>query len=140
MKLSIFILLLFSFGCSSSQHNSSDIKIKLSDNHRSLQFNGLDKLIINEISRDSDNAVWQSLVAVYAMPADTDLKNYQPVQPGKYAVQDSTVIFTPDTPFVKGKTYFVRKYRLGKGISLAEYIKGQARVGNVQFIDLIFKP
>lgn len=140
MKLSILILLLFSFGCSSSKHNSSDIKIKLTNNHRALQFNGLDKLIINEISRDSNNAVWQSLVAVYAMPVDTDLKNYQPVQPGKYAVQGSTVLFTPDTPFVKGKTYFVRNYRLGKGISLADYIKGQAKVGNVQFIDLIFKP
>lgn len=94
---------------------------------------------MQDIARDSDKNVWQNLVPVYRMPADTDMKNYQPVQPGQYLLKDSAVVFTPDTPFVKGQTYFVRNYRLGEGATLMDYIKGRSQPGKVHFIDLIFK-
>lgn len=94
---------------------------------------------MNEIARDSAGAGWQLLVPVYRMPADTDLKNYQPVQPGKYRLADTTIVFTPDTPFAKGQTYFVRYYRFGDNTSTLEYLQGRNRMGKPQFTDLIFK-
>ena len=73
------------------------------------------------------------------MPADTDLKNYQPVQPGSYLLKDSTVVFTPDTPFTKGQIYFVRYFEFNKGDNIWDYIKGKRKLGKIQYIDLIFK-
>ena len=140
MKNRFLILLALFTACSWQQKLTSRVDVSLTADHRSIQFKGLDRLIVGEISRDTNAAVWQSLVSVYKMPADTDLKNYQPVQPGKYQVQDSVVVFTPDTPFVKGKTYFVRNYQPDAANHLSDYIKGNAHVGSLKYIDLIFKP
>ncbi|TWR28714.1 hypothetical protein FPZ42_05785 [Mucilaginibacter achroorhodeus] len=140
MKIFCLFLLILLTACSRPQPSTSRISLLLSPNHRSVQFNGLDKLVIGELSRDTNTKVWQSLVPVYAMPADTDLKSYQPIQPGRYEVKDSIITFTPDTPFVKGKTYFVRNYQLDAANHLSDYIRGGAKVGSRKYIDLIFKP
>jgi len=84
-------------------------------------------------------AGWLDLVPVYRMPADTDMKTYQPEQPGKYVVADSIVTFTPDTPFVKTQTYFVRWYHLDDNARPADYLKGNRKPGQKYFTDLIFK-
>ncbi|MES2265206.1 MAG: hypothetical protein V4520_00510 [Bacteroidota bacterium] len=137
-KLSCIIPLLFTIACTPSKH-PAQVQIALISQGQSIQFTGLDNVIMQDIARDTDKNVWQNLVPVFRMPADTDLKNYQPVQPGRYQLKDSTVVFTPDTPFVKGQTYFVRNYRLGEGATLMNYIKGRSQPGKVHFIDLIFK-
>ena len=109
-------------------------------NNRSLKFSGLDLLVIDELTRDSaSTSAWQSLIPVYKMPVDTDLKDYQHVQPGKYIVQDSVVIFTPDTAFQKGQAYFVRFYHFDKGSSLWDHIKDHQRLNRQPYTDLIFK-
>jgi hypothetical protein len=96
--------------------------------------------MIQSLNSDSvSSSVWQSLIPVYKMPADTDLKDYQPVQPGKYTVQDSIVIFTPDTPLKKGQAYFVRYYHYDKGSSLWDHIKDHQKLSSQQYTDLIFK-
>jgi len=139
MKKSFYIIpVLFAFACTPAKHPAA-VQLSVINNGRSVLFKGLNQLVVNDISRDTGKNVWQSLVPVYRMPADTDMKNYQPVQPGQYVVKDSTVLFTPDTPFVKGQTYFVRNYRLGEGARLIDYIKSRSQPGKVHFIDLIFK-
>ncbi|QHS55019.1 hypothetical protein GWR56_05505 [Mucilaginibacter sp. 14171R-50] len=136
--LHILIIFLFIFACTPTKHPAG-VRLSLVNNRQSIQIKGLDYAVMQDIARDTDNTVWQSLVAVYRMPADTDLKNYQPVQPGHYLLKDSAVVFTPDTPFVKGQTYFIRNYRLGEGARLIDYIKGHSQPGRTHFIDLIFK-
>ena len=115
------------------------MQILLVNGGQAVQFRGLEYAVMQEIARDSSNEVWQSLVPVYRMPADTDMKSYQPIQQGNYVVRDSAVVFTPDTPFVKGQTYFVRNYRPGEGAALIDYVKGRAQAGKMHFTDLIFK-
>ena len=83
--------------------------------------------------------IWKNLIPVFRMPADTDLKNYQPIQPGLYQLKDSAVVFTPDTPFVNSQTYFVRYFEFTKGSSIMDFIKGKRKPGSINFIDLIFK-
>lgn len=129
-----------SFAACEHEPQKQMISLSLYNQGKSVAFTGLEQLVINEIARDTNRAVWQSLIPVYKMPADTDLKSYQPVQPGKYVIKQNTIIFTPDTPFVKGKTYFVRSYQLGQGTTLTDYLQGRARLGKLKFIDLIFKP
>jgi len=125
-------------GCTPAKHPAA-VSISLINNGQSVQFKGLDYVVMQDIGRDTNKDIWQSLVPVYRMPADTDMKSYQPVQPGRYLLKDSVVVFTPDTPFVKGQTYFVRNYRLGEGAALIDYIKSRSQPRKVRFIDLIFK-
>jgi hypothetical protein len=73
------------------------------------------------------------------MPADTDLKNYQPVQPGVYHVKDNAVIFVPDTPFAAHQTYFVRYYKFDAGTKVTDFVTGRNRPGSLYYSDLEFK-
>ncbi|TSD64855.1 hypothetical protein FFF34_013225 [Inquilinus sp. KBS0705] len=140
MKKLYIICLLFLAACSSSKKpDSALVSISLVNNKQSVQFKGLDYAVISEINRDSSVQAWQSLIPVYKMPADTDMKSYQPVQPGRYQLQDSAVVFTPDTPFAKGQVYFVRNYKLGESVSAVDFVKGRIQPGRTRFTDLIFK-
>ena len=101
-------------------------------------FKGLDYAVINEINRDSVTGVWETLLPVYKMPADTDMKNYQPVQQGKYLLKDSAVVFMPDTPFVKSRQYFMRFYQFGDGVTAADFITGKKQLGKVPYTDFVW--
>lgn len=138
MKIAIGVLVVvLCVGCS-NHPKPVDVKISLADNNRSLKIAGFDKLIIADIGRDTNNEAWQSLLPVYKMPADSDMKDYQNVQPGKYTVQDSLVIFTPDTAFKKGQAYFLRYFRHDEGISAWQLVREKKRPGSVIYKDLVF--
>jgi hypothetical protein len=136
-RLPLWLLLLFCISCTVKPPEAS-IKIVLVDSNNSIKITGLNSLIIQDIARDTSNH-FESLVPVYKMPIDTDLKNYQPIQPGKYLVKDSALIFTPDTVFTKHQTYFVRYYRYGDDNSIWAFIKGKKYPGKIPYTDLIFK-
>jgi hypothetical protein len=133
-----WIILLLCLGCS-PKPQPAVIKVTLVDSGRSVKFAGLDYAVISEINRDTAAGLWQGLIPVYRMPADTDVKDYQPVQPGKYALKDKAVIFTPDTPFAKNQTYFMRYYRFDSGDNTWDFITGKKKLGHPGHTDLIFK-
>ena len=139
MKITaLFLAAIICAGCS-SHPKPVDVKINLTDSNRSLKIAGFDKLIIAEIGRDTNNEAWESLLPVYKMPSDTDMKDYQNVQPGKYEVKDSLVVFTPDTAFKKGQAYFLRYFRHDEGASAWQYIKQKKRPGSISYKDLVFR-
>jgi hypothetical protein len=106
---------------------------------RQNKITGLGDDILQEIDRDSVTTGWLSLIPVYRMPKDTDMKDFQPPQPGKYVVTDSSVVFTPDTPFISQQTYFVRYYQYDEGNDIMEYVQHRKKLGQVPFMDLVFK-
>lgn len=134
----ILLAAMLCFGCT---HKSGKINIvtSLVDSNRSLKISGFDRAIIGDIGRDTTIGIWQSLLSVYKMPADTDLKDYQDAQPGSYKVRDSVVVFTPDTPFKKSQAYFLRYYQYDKVTDAWDYIKYKKRPGALSYTDLIFK-
>ena len=138
MKNIILILILFFISCT-PKTQIKPARISLINNHQSVKFSGLDPAIIGEISRDSISGIWEALLPVYRMPADTGLKDYQPVQHGRYLVKDTIIVFTPDTPFVTGKTYFMRYYHFGDINDVGSFIRQKNRLGSVPYNDLIFK-
>jgi hypothetical protein len=140
MKKSILIIiLLIGVGCK-RKDNTPAIQISLIDSNKTLKISGLDYAIVQDINRDTTINVWQNLIQVYRMPADTDMKDFQPIQPGKYMVKDSAVVFVPDTPFKPHQTYFMRYYRYDKGSTAWDYIKNHQKPGKKQYQDLIFMP
>lgn len=131
-------LLLICLGCTSKAPVPA-ISLSFVNNNQSLKISGLDKIIITDISRDTANH-FESLVPIYRMPADTDMKDFQPTQPGKYIVKDSALIFTPDTPFTKQQVYFVRYFQYGGDYKVMDFVKGQRTATKLRYSDLIFKP
>jgi hypothetical protein len=138
MKKQALLILLLCLGCT-HYPPKVDIKVSLADSNRSISIGGFDKAVIADISRDTANDVWQSLLPVYKMPADTDLKDYQDAQPGNYKLADSVVVFTPDTAFKKGQTYFLRYYQHTEGVDAWQYIKDKKRPGSLSYQDLVFR-
>ena len=139
MKKLWLLLFLVCFGCA-HQPRTPEVRVTLIDSNRSIKFKGLDYAIIGEIDRNSAGTdIWQSLLPVYRMPADTDLKDYQPVQPGVYKLKDSAIVFTPDTPFAKGKTYFMRYYKFGDANGVWDLIRSKKRLRSTHYVDLGFK-
>jgi hypothetical protein len=138
MKKTAFIIILFCFACK-SKPKTPLVHIIMADSGRSVEFKGLDYAITGEINRDSVPGIWQGLIPVYRMPADTDMKDYQKPLPGVYRLKDSAVVFTPDTPFVKNQTYFVRYFKFDGGNSTWDIIKGKKKLGKTPYTDLIFK-
>ena len=131
------VLLLLIVGCA-SKSNKPAIKIGLT-NSKLLEISGISDDILQELNRDSLNTTaWQTLFPVFRMPADTDMKDLQIPQQGKYAVIANTVIFTPDTPFKSRQVYFVRYYQYGANNAITEYIKYRKRLGKASYEDLIF--
>jgi len=131
-------LLLIFVGCKDKPIVNT-IHISLIDSGKNLKISGLDYAIMHDINRDTTPDIWQNLIQVYRMPADTDLKDYQPIQPGKYLVKDSAVVFIPDTPFNPHQTYFMRYYQFDKGSNAWDYIKNHQKPGKKQYRDFIFK-
>ena len=133
----IFLFLLLCIGCS-QKNKKPVVKVNLADSGRAVMFKGLDYAVISEINRDTVAGVWETLLPVYKMPADTGMKNYQPIQHGKYSLKDSAVMFTPDTPFIKNQQYFMRFYKFGDGITATDFMTGDRRLGKVPYIDFMW--
>ncbi|MGN8068390.1 hypothetical protein [Mucilaginibacter sp. 22184] len=131
------LLVLLNIGCSNTP-KPFVIHISKINQERSVKITGLDVAVIQDIARDTSGANWQGLIPVYKMPADTEMKSYQPVQPGTYHIADGAVIFTPDTPFVSRQTYFVRYYQFDNGNKPADFIGGHNRPGSLHYVDLTF--
>jgi hypothetical protein len=137
-NLPILLLLFLCWGCAGKSDKHA-ITLTLT-NYSSIKLGGLNVAVLNDIDRDTSARKWQNLFPVYRMPADTTLKDLQPVQPGRYKLVNNQVSFTPDTPFVKGKTYFMRYYDFAEGGSLLDIILHKNNLGGHPYTDLIFKP
>lgn len=138
MKRYVLFISLIVVGCEQKSPTPA-VHINLVDSNRSLKITGIDSIILNDIDRDTAKN-WQSLFAISRLPGDTDLKDYQSTQPGKYRVSKGSVIFTPDTPFVKQQVYFLRYYIHGNNKDIWDYVRNHAKPGQLKYTDLIFKP
>ncbi|QKJ32538.1 hypothetical protein HQ865_23165 [Mucilaginibacter mali] len=105
-----------------------------------IKATGLPVYMLNGIQRDSLPVdAWQNLLLVCKMPADTDLRNYQPAIKGKYGISSGAITFTPDTPFKAGQTYFARYYHYDDKISGLDLVLHRRETGKATYTELIFK-
>ncbi|WP_426669589.1 hypothetical protein ACPPVU_25660 [Mucilaginibacter sp. McL0603] len=136
-RIGLYLLLVISIGCTKKQAKLN-LTINLIDSNRSVKISGFDKAVIADIARDTANNIGQSLLPVYKMPADTDMKDYQQEQPGKYKFADTSVVFTPDTPFKRKQAYFLRYYPHNESEDAWQYIRDKKRPGTLGHKDLVF--
>jgi hypothetical protein len=136
-RAALYLILMICWGCARKQ-GKLNLTINFADGNSSVKISGFDKAVIADIARDTANNVWQSLLPVYKMPVDTDMKDYQQEQPGKYRFADTAVVFIPDTPFRKGQVYFLRYYPHTESEDAWQYIKDKKRPGTLSHKDLVF--
>ncbi|MCC8409652.1 hypothetical protein LJ707_11995 [Mucilaginibacter sp. UR6-1] len=136
MKKAWCILLVLFAACSSA--NKDEITVKISGKNE-IRIHGLPAEALSKLAHDTSNAKWLSLLPVYRLPADDELKDYQPEQPGRYKIVNNNICFTPDTAFAKGQSYFVRYYRYAEGGSLWDIIRKKNKPGDHPHTDLPFK-
>ena len=138
MKKTLLLLFAVILLAACSNRRQSAVVLSVADGQ--VKATGISDVDLQGMKRDTMPAsAWVSLFPVYAMPADTDMKNYQRPVSGKYRLTDNAVTFTPDTPFIKGKTYFARYYFYNKPISTWDLVFRRRKIGRAPYAELIFK-
>lgn len=138
MRNSIILFLFCLVSCQSKTANT--INISVDKKQGAVKITGIDIIALQGIKRDSiTTEAWQSLFPVYAMPTDTGLRNYQRPVPGHYILTNSVLLFTPDTPFTGGRTYFARYYRYDRSINAIDLLLHRRVLGRGTYMELIFK-
>lgn len=131
-----FLLLLTA--CQSNPANQ--VSLVMDKAGHSVNVKGLDDISLHGLQQDSLTVqAWQNLLPVCAMPADTDMRNYQQPITGSYQITGNDIVFTPDTPFKSGQTYFARFYRYDKAMSALDLVMRKRAPGKTGYIELIFK-
>lgn len=74
------------------------------------------------------DSAYQQLVVVLETPSDNDSTSMEIQLKGKLSLNENQLIFTPNLPFVKGKTYLVETIINTQFASGEDIIKG--KVGN----------
>ncbi|MFA6275465.1 MAG: hypothetical protein WC622_01880 [Pedobacter sp.] len=121
LKVSIWLLCLFLFGCTTNNkplliHFSKDSSVIVITN---IEAAGLFQLK-NNINTDT---TYQNLVSVLQTPADDDSTSMEVECPGKLSIAGDSLLFTPTTPFVKGKSYLIETMLNAQFASGKEIIK-----------------
>jgi hypothetical protein len=138
MKQPILIILLFLTSCQGNP--VSEVHLSVDKKLRAVKITGLTTITLQGIKRDTiTTEAWQSLFPVYAMPADTSLRNYQRPLHGRYVLTNNAILFTPDTAFSNGQTYFVRYYHYDKPITAIDLLLHRRALGRGTYTELIFK-
>lgn len=105
-KLSVIIVSVSVLGCSSS--NNKPLSIGFSADSTSIVIGNIDRpglLALKDLQ--NTDSVYNELIAVLQTPSETDtILREEPIK-GTYLVTDSNVVFSPATPFVKGREYLV---------------------------------
>lgn len=135
LLINILALVVLVGACSSGPDK---IKVEIAVQvNGSLKITGPDAVVLAEIQRDSIS--WQNVFPVYRMPADTGMKDFQPVQPGKYVLKEKTLIFIPDTAFTAGQTYFLRFRNFERNKNAWAILKNHQKMGTASYTDLTFR-
>ena len=130
MKRSLLLLLIVT-ACRSKPRDN--IYINVDHTRQIVSIMGLSSITLNGMQHDSiDLQAWQNLFPVMTMPADTDMRELASPIKGTYKVTGHFIIFTPDTLFKTGQTYFARYYRYDQPIGIWD-LALQSRLYRIDF-------
>ena len=137
MRKCIWLIAILLTAC---QHNAAKVTLSINKAQGKVSVAGIPQEVLYALKADSINmATWQNLFPVSAMPADTELKNYQRPMAGRYKVSEKDISFIPDTPFAAGKTYFARYYIYGDEVNRVQMLQQKSLPGTPTYTELIFK-
>ena len=112
-----------------------EIKIGISKDSSSLIFSNIDDYILKDLSADTlSDSIWIKTIAVYPKSVDEDLQDLEKPIAGKYAVANKNIVFTPNLPFKKSKSYLVELYLQNPSGDITENLKSNSSLFNHEAI------
>jgi len=123
-----FVLFIVAFVAISCSNTNNRPIIQFSADRTSIIIKNIDEASLLQVKnayKDSSNAL--SMVTVLLKPGELDSVQDELEVPGKINVAGDSLIFNPDSPFVKGKTYVVESYIGVKFATVGNLISGNAK-------------
>lgn len=94
------------FSCQNSENKS--VEIKFSKDSSTILISNIESAALLQLKNSlKTDTMYQKLVTVLETPADDDSTSMEREWPGKLSMVADNVVFAPDSPFLKGKTYLV---------------------------------
>lgn len=85
--------------------------IAFSPDSNAIVFSGIDPAGLLQVRNTPHiDTAYAAVLSVLQSPSDRDPESMEHAVPGKVRVTDSTVVFVPVKPFVKGQAYLVVAY------------------------------
>ncbi len=114
------------WSCSTADNNS--LEIKFSADSSSILISKIEAAALLQLKNNiKTDTSYQKLVSVLETPADDDSVTMEREWPGKLTMKEDNVVFTPDSPFLKGKTYLVETQLNMSFGDIEKMIKSQSR-------------
>jgi len=126
--LPLLLFAVFVIGCSSS--NNKPLSIAFSKDSSAIVVSDIDKpglLQLREL--DPTDSVFKELIAVLQTPSEKDTSIREELIPGRYLLSDTSIVFLPNQPFIKGREYLVITHLNAKFGDAEQIAKGQLSLG-----------
>lgn len=104
--------------------------IDFSVDSSAIVFNHIDQVGLNQLQgiEDSDST-FKTLVSVLETPNEQDTTFKEHAVDGKFQLTDSSLVFTPVLPFVKGRDYLVITHLNSKFGDIKDALRGELSTG-----------
>jgi hypothetical protein len=136
----IFFILLFALGCTNQKDNALAEKLEISfaKQPNTLMVSNIDDYIINSLKEDGlvDGSLTKSF-SVFVKTDDEDLQDLQKPIAGTYQLSQNSIIFIPDSSFVKGRNYLVEVYLQNPSGDVTNHLKMGSSISQNQFIQKV---
>ena len=101
-----FVLASLLFACANK--DTTPLLIRFSADSSSILFSNIEPAAVLQLKNNiKTDTMYQKIVSVLETPTDDDSTSMEREWPGKLSMQGEALVFTPDSPFIKGKTYLV---------------------------------
>ncbi len=122
----IIICVCLWFSCKNTANKS--LVIKFSTDSSTVLISNIESAALLQLKNNiKTDTMYQKLVSVLATPADDDSTSMEREWPGKLTMKEDIVVFKPDSPFLKGKTYLVETQLNMSFGDIDQVIKGKMR-------------
>jgi len=116
-------------GCLSCKDTESKLlQIKFSADRSTILISNIEPAALLQVKNNiNTDTMYQKLVSVLETPGDDDSISIEREWPGKLTVKEDRVVFSPDSPFLKGKTYLVETQLNMSFATIEQMMKGKMR-------------
>ncbi|RYG20817.1 MAG: hypothetical protein EOO07_04240 [Chitinophagaceae bacterium] len=136
-KLTVISCCCLLFSCKNTDKKS--LQIKFSSDSSTVVISNIEEAALLQLKNNiKTDTTYQKLVAVLETPADDDSVSMEREWPGKLSMKDDNVVFRPDSPFLKGKTYLIETQLNMSFADIEKVVKGQMRT-NMNFQQQLLK-
>ena len=123
----IKLLLSIAFCCllSCTTNDDKSLAIRFSADRSKIIFSNIEPVGLYELKTNIADSAYQALVTVLQTPRENDSTGMEIEWPGKLTIAGDQLVFTPKSPFVKGKNYLVETMINLKFATSKDIVKGQ---------------